>query len=86
MLTDNGQRIAYIETQAELEEVCRDWLTLPVVALDTEFMRTNTFYPRLGLLQVADGSQCYLIDPLKISDWGCFISVLSNPGCEIVLH
>ena len=86
MLTDNGQRIAYIETQAELEKACRDWLALPVVALDTEFMRTNTFYPRLGLLQVADGSQCYLIDPLKISDWGCFISVLSNPGCEIVLH
>ena len=86
MLADNGQRIGYIETQAALEEVCRAWLTLPVVALDTEFMRTNTFYPKLGLLQVADGTQCYLIDPLKISDWSCFISVLTNPVCEIVLH
>ena len=86
MLADNGQRIGYIEKQAALEEVCRDWLTLPAVALDTEFMRSNTFYPKLGLLQVADGSQCYLIDPLKISDWSCFISVLTNPVCEIVLH
>ena len=86
MLADNGQRIEYIRTQAALEDSCRNWLSLPVIAIDTEFMRSNTFYPKLGLLQVADGSQCYLIDPLKISDWSCFISVLSNPGCEIVLH
>ena len=86
MLADNGQRIEYIEAQAALEDSCRHWLTLPVIALDTEFMRTNTFYPKLGLLQVADDNQCYLIDPLKINDWSCFTSVLTNPGCEIVLH
>jgi len=86
MQADNGQRIEYIETQAALEDSCRHWLTLSVIALDTEFMRTNTFYPKLGLLQVADDSQCYLIDPLKINDWSCFLSVLTNPGCDIVLH
>ena len=86
MQADNGQRIKYIETQAALEDSCRYWLTLSVIALDTEFMRTNTFYPKLGLLQVADDNQCYLIDPLKINDWSCFTSVLTNPGCEIVLH
>ena len=49
MQADNGQRIEYIETQAALEDSCRHWLTLSVIALDTEFMRTNTFYPKLGL-------------------------------------
>jgi len=86
MLADNGQRIEYIETQAALEDSCSHWLTLPVIALDSEFMRTNTFYPKLGLLQVADGNHCYLIDPLQINDWSCFVSVLTNSGCDIVLH
>ncbi len=38
------------------------------MAVDTEFMRTDTFYPRLGLLQIADAEKQYLIDPIAISD------------------
>jgi len=86
MLADNGQQVDYIETQVAFEEYCRSWLASPVIALDTEFVRTNTFYPKLGLLQIADENQCYLIDPLKITNWDCFVAVLLNPVREIVLH
>ncbi|MBG10988.1 MAG: ribonuclease D [Gammaproteobacteria bacterium] len=86
MLSDNGQQIEYIETQVALEESCRCWVASPVIAVDTEFVRTNTFYPKLGLLQIADESQCYLIDPLRIKDWSCFVGVLADSEREIVLH
>jgi ribonuclease D len=38
------------------------------VALDTEFIRTDTFYPRLALIQLCDGLTTWLIDPLAFSE------------------
>lgn len=35
-----------------------------LIALDTEFMRRNTFYPRLALVQAAHADDCWLLDPL----------------------
>jgi ribonuclease D len=37
-----------------------------VVGLDTEFMRRNTFYPQLALLQLAHDGRYALIDPLAL--------------------
>ncbi|GGA93737.1 ribonuclease D [Agarivorans gilvus] len=37
-----------------------------VLAIDTEFVRTRTYYAQLGLLQIYDGQQCYLLDPLEL--------------------
>ncbi|HEY4291964.1 ribonuclease D [Luteibacter sp.] len=37
-----------------------------VVGLDTEFMRRNTFYPQLALLQLAHDKRYALIDPLAV--------------------
>jgi len=37
-----------------------------VVGLDTEFMRRNTFYPQLALLQLAYDGRYALIDPLAV--------------------
>ena len=34
------------------------------IGLDTEFMRRNTFYPKLALVQAAHASECWLLDPL----------------------
>ncbi len=57
-----------------------------MLAIDTEFMRTNTFYPKLGLLQVADTESVYLIDPLCINSWDAFKDVLRSTSCEVVMH
>lgn len=35
-----------------------------VIGLDTEFMRRDTFYPKLALIQIAADNNCRLIDPL----------------------
>lgn len=86
MQTADGREVIFIKDQIALDEACDHWLELPALALDTEFVRTNTFYPKLGLLQLADESSCYLIDPLEIQDWAQFVNVLLNPACEIVMH
>lgn len=34
-----------------------------LLGLDTEFMRRNTYFPKLALVQAAHGQACWLIDP-----------------------
>ncbi len=52
----------------ETRDALQSWLsTLPAdaaVGLDTEFMRRNTFYPQLALLQLGWNGRYALIDPL----------------------
>lgn len=52
-----------ITTDDGLRAVCEAASTASAVALDTEFVRTRTYYPQLGLLQLFDGQQVSLIDP-----------------------
>ncbi|MBH3339358.1 ribonuclease D [Pseudomonas mendocina] len=78
--------IHWILDDAGLAEHCAAWQALPFVALDTEFMRVDTFYPIAGLLQVSAGEGAYLIDPLRISDWRPFAALLEAPGVVKVLH
>ncbi len=56
------------------------------VMLDTEFVRTRTFYPKLGLIQLFDGEQVSLIDPQCIQDFSPFVALLKNPKVMKVLH
>ncbi len=57
-----------------------------VIGLDTEFQRTNTFFPIPGLYQVVSGDDVYLIDPLTVEDWGPLVDVLEDPDRRIVMH
>lgn len=80
-----------IETQWVLDDehltrLCDAWRQLSFVALDTEFMRVDTFYPIAGLIQVGDGRCAYLIDPLRISDWCAFCGLLEDERVTKVLH
>lgn len=69
-----------------LAEHCQRWLQLPFVAIDTEFVRTETYFPIAGLIQVGDGEQAYLIDPLEITDWSPLVALLESPSVIKVLH
>ncbi len=80
-----------IETQwvlddAHLARLCAEWRQLPFVALDTEFMRVDTFYPIAGLVQIGDGRCAYLIDPLTVKDWQPFAALLQDTAVVKVLH
>lgn len=75
-----------IDQNSELAEHCRQWLQLSFVAIDTEFVRTETYFPIAGLIQVGDGERAYLIDPLKITDWSPLVALLECPTVVKVLH
>ncbi|MDH1263249.1 MULTISPECIES: ribonuclease D [unclassified Pseudomonas] len=78
--------IQWIRDDASLAEHCAAWRALPSVAVDTEFMRVDTFYPIAGLLQVSDGQRAYLIDPLLVRDWAPFAALLEDEAVIKVLH
>ncbi|WON78386.1 ribonuclease D [Serratia sp. UGAL515B_01] len=75
-----------ITTDAGLQQVCTQARNHPQVALDTEFVRTRTYYPQLGLIQLYDGEQLSLIDPLPIKQWQPFIDLLVDTEVVKFLH
>lgn len=75
-----------ITTTEQLNKICASASLQPEIALDTEFVRTRTFYPKLGLIQLYDGKTVSLIDPLQIEDWQQFIDLLHNENIIKYLH
>lgn len=75
-----------VTSQSEFETLCDHWRTLSVIALDTEFVRTRTLQPLLGLIQVFDGEQTYLIDPIELNSLDAFTAILKDQGIVKVLH
>ncbi|KGJ92943.1 ribonuclease D [Colwellia psychrerythraea] len=75
-----------IEDQNSLNDLCEQLSKSKVLAIDTEFVRTRTLYAKLGLLQVCDGEQLALIDPLAIEDLSPFWALLTNESITKVLH
>ncbi len=53
-----------IDTSAELSALCQRLSQHPFVAVDTEFMRENTYWPELCLLQIASVDEAAAIDPM----------------------
>jgi len=75
-----------IEDQNSLNLLCEQLAKAKVLAIDTEFVRTRTLYAKLGLLQVCDGEQLALIDPIAIDDLTPFWQLLTNADITKVLH
>ena len=76
--------VFWIDDDAQLAEVAPNWED--AIGLDTEFIRTDTFYPIAGLYQVASGDSIYLLDPLHINDWTPFVRVLEDAQVTKVMH
>ncbi len=76
----------WIDQDDQLAELCVRWQQQAALAIDTEFMRSDTFYPIAGLLQIGDGKGCYLIDPLAIGNLEPLRELMLNPAVTKVLH
>jgi ribonuclease D len=75
----------WIEQRPELEQWLADLSAGGVLALDTEFMRRNTFYPQLALLQLGWKERYALIDPLAF-DIAQALQPLENPNVVTLMH
>ena len=75
-----------VTSQSELDAVCEAARQQDAVAIDTEFVRTRTLMPQLGLIQLYDGQQLVLIDPLAMDDFTSLIALLTDQNVVKVLH
>lgn len=68
-----------ITTTAELADLCARLAKADYVAVDTEFMRENTYWPELCLVQIADDKEAAAIDPLAEGiDLAPLLDLLTN--------
>ena len=76
-----------IITTAELAAFCERIAGAPFIAVDTEFMRETTYWPKLCLVQVATPDCAANIDPLAEGlDLGPLLAILADPAIVKVFH
>ncbi len=78
--------VDFIDSMPRLQEFCTalrgsDWL-----AVDTEFLREKTYYPKFCLLQIARGPHVACIDPLAFDNLDPLAELLFDPSITKVLH
>jgi len=83
-----------LTTAAQILELVAELKNHSVIALDTEFIRENTFFPTVELIQVATRSGSWLIDAQAFRKRGAqgrtdlepFLAVLREPSILKILH
>ena len=78
--------IQYINSTEQLDNLCQQISSQPWIALDTEFLREKTYYPKFCLLQIASPEWVACVDPLAISDLTPLFEAIYNPAIVKVLH
>lgn len=76
----------YIVDQAALTDCCFRMRGASWLALDTEFIREQTFYPQLCLIQIAIPGQVACIDPLALPSLAPLLDILHDPAITKVIH
>ena len=78
--------VPLIDTPEALAALCRDLASASWIALDTEFVREETFYAQLCLIQVATADRVTCIDPLAVPDLTPLLGLLADPAIIKVFH
>lgn len=78
--------IQYINTTEQLTALCQNISVEPWIAVDTEFLREKTYYPKFCLLQIATPEWVACIDPLLLSDLQPLFDVIYSPKLIKVFH
>lgn len=58
----------------------------PCIALDTEASSFHRFHERIGLIQLSDRKETWLLDPLELNEVGTLGTILGSEQSEIVIH
>src|SRR5262245_33471060 len=76
-----------VTTTPELNELCRRFSEHSFVAVDTEFIREQTFWPRLCVIQLAGPREEAIVDPLAPGiDLASFYGLIANERVVKVFH
>lgn len=76
-----------ITTAEDLKSLMQRAHQTDAVALDTEFIWERTYYPRLGLIQLAlSNEECFLIDPCALNDLSPLGELLADRDVVKIFH
>ena len=76
-----------IEDSAALANLCARFANKPYICVDTEFMRENSYWPELCLIQIADDEEAAAIDPMGGIDMQPLLDLLvDNEDVLKVFH
>ncbi len=76
----------FIDTPDQLQNLCIRLAGSSWLALDTEFLREKSYYPKFCLLQIANEQIAACIDPLKVDDFSALMPLLEDPGITKIFH
>lgn len=75
-----------IETDGALQELADACMKSSYMAIDTEFLREKTYYPKTCLVQIGIEGTIAIIDPFPLSDLKALARPLSDPGILKIFH
>jgi len=80
-----------LKTPAEIVELAKALSAHSIISFDTEFIRENTFYPSVELIQVATHGQSWLVDAQAFRGKNAeglrpLLDVFENPKILKILH
>lgn len=81
-----GKHHEYIDRQDSLDKFINAARDAPWIAVDTEFERVRTFYPRLCLIQLAIPTTSACIDPLADLDLQGLRKILCDSAAIKIFH
>ncbi len=76
----------WIDTPAALDAAIASWQGRDWLTVDTEFLRVDTYRPKLCLIQIGDGRDAWVIDCIAIADLGTLFARLNDAGTVKVFH
>ena len=76
-----------ITNSKDLKAFCKESKKSKYLAIDTEFVRRNTYHAILCLIQVNNGKRCVAIDPFEIKDLSPFYKLINGtPKIVKIFH
>ena len=82
----NMTNIQYINTPEQLATLCEQIKKESWLALDTEFLREKTYYPKFCLLQIATPEWVACVDPIALPSLDSLFEVIYSPSIVKVFH
>ena len=79
-------KLKFIESRAALATLCDELKNQPCIAVDTEFARERSYFPHIGLIQIAADETVACIDPLAFDTKPLLSELLLNPAIIKVFH
>ncbi len=78
--------INYVNTPEQLNKLCAQIKICTWLALDTEFLREKTYYPKFCLLQIATPDWVACVDPIVLPELDMLFEAIYNPAIVKVFH